>query len=107
METKRNSKPGGIRHVPRRTCIACRRVQDKKELVRLVSSADGTTEADATWKKPGRGAYLCRDIRCWEEGLKGNRLNHALKTGITRENRAGLLEWIKDYLETDKQSGVH
>ena len=45
---------------------------------------------DPTGKKSGRGAYLCRQVTCWEEALKRNRLSKALRTVLTEESRAVL-----------------
>jgi uncharacterized protein len=104
METRENTNRNLMKHVPRRTCIACRKVQDKKDLVRLVCTADGNIEADIKGKKTGRGAYLCRTVECWEEGFRENRLEHAFKAGIGQENKDRLLNWIRDYLVgTDKK----
>ncbi len=67
------------KHIPQRTCIACRTVRPKRELVRIVRTATNQVEADATGKKAGRGAYLCRQRECWEEVLNSRgRLEHAL-----------------------------
>jgi len=68
-------------------------------MVRIVNTPDGRIEADASGKMSGRGAYLCKDVSCWEEGLKGSRLEHSLKTGINQENKNKLLNWIKEYLD--------
>jgi len=67
-------------------------------MIRLVDTPENIIEVDVNGKMPGRGAYLCKDIRCWEEGLKGSRLEHALQTGINQENKNRLLDWIKEYL---------
>ena len=67
-------------------------------MIRVVEVPDGRIEVDINGKKSGRGAYLCQDIRCWEEGLKGNRLEHALKSRIDQESKKSLLTWIKEYL---------
>src|SRR5512138_2153189 len=70
----------GSKHIPQRTCIACRTVRAKRELVRVVRTTENHVEADATGKKAGRGAYLCRQRDCWEAVLEGHgRLEHALK----------------------------
>jgi predicted RNA-binding protein YlxR (DUF448 family) len=50
--------------LPQRTCIACRQVREKKDLVRLVTTEDGIAEIDVLGKKPGRGAYLCPRKTC-------------------------------------------
>ncbi len=67
------------KHIPQRTCIACRTVRAKRELVRIVRTAGNRVEADATGKKAGRGAYLCRLRECWDIVLdRSGRLDHAL-----------------------------
>jgi len=55
------------KHVPERMCVACRRRRPKGELLRLLLTPAGV-EIDPTGKKPGRGAYVCKDSpECWEE----------------------------------------
>ena len=44
------------RHIPQRTCIACRKTGAKRELVRLVCDTEGGVDIDLTGKKSGRGA---------------------------------------------------
>lgn len=99
MTTRETTKRAAGKHVPRRTCIACRTVHDKKDLIRLVCDEDGNVEPDTGGKKAGRGAYLCRSIECWEAGCSRNRLENALKTRFTTENKERLLRWITSYLE--------
>jgi predicted RNA-binding protein YlxR (DUF448 family) len=67
-------------------------------LLRLVCLADGSVEVDPTGKKSGRGAYLCHSPACWEAGIKRGRLEHALRTTITPENREQLIEYGKELL---------
>ena len=83
------------KHVPQRTCLACRKVKPKRELVRLVRVTDGGIEIDPGGKKAGRGAYLCGLPECWDIGLKSGRLEHALKTILTGTNREQLGEYAK------------
>jgi len=78
------------RHVPQRTCVACRTTDAKRGLVRIVRTAAGTVEVDETGKKAGRGAYLCKTRECWDKALKGKVLEYALKTAITAEDKAAL-----------------
>ena len=85
-------------HGPQRTCIACRQAREKQELVRLVCGADGKVEVDTSGRRAGRGAYLCRVAECWEMGLKGNRLERALRTSLTLENREELARYERDHL---------
>jgi len=77
---------------PQRTCVTCRQVNTKHELVRLVRTADGSVEIDISGKKNGRGAYLCRLRECWETALKSGRLEHSLSIAIDREHRELLVK---------------
>ena len=82
-----------VKHIAQRTCLACRQVKAKRELIRLVRTADGTVEVDTDGKKAGRGAYLCRSRGCWETGLRGGRLEHSLKTTLKPDNREQLVSF--------------
>ena len=90
-----NPHPASIKHIPQRTCVACRKVKAKREMVRLVCSADGIVEVDTSGKKAGRGAYLCPTWECWEVGLKNGRLEHTLRTTLTQTNREQLVQYGK------------
>ncbi len=81
--------------MPERTCIACRQVNPKREMVRIVRTADEGIQIDEVGKKSGRGAYLCKTKKCWNEGLKGNRLEHVLRTSLTQEDK----QRLEDYRE--------
>jgi hypothetical protein len=56
-------------------------------------------EIDTTGKKTGRGAYLCPAVDCWETGLKSGRLEYALKTSLTQENREELIRLGQELLK--------
>lgn len=79
--------------------MACGKIKAKRELIRLVCNPDGNLEIDTSGKKTGRGAYICRDLACWESGLKGKRLEQALRSRITQDNRERLVKDAKDLLE--------
>ncbi len=49
---------------PLRTCIACREMKLKKEMLRVVRNAAGEITVDPTGKAPGRGAYVCNAEGC-------------------------------------------
>lgn len=87
---KRKPRP---KHIPQRTCIGCRDTKPKRELIRIVRSESGAVAIDSTGKRSGRGAYLCKVKRCWETGLKKERLDRALRTKITAENRGELAHY--------------
>jgi predicted RNA-binding protein YlxR (DUF448 family) len=71
---------------PQRSCVACRQIKAKREMVRLFRTQGGEVEIDISGKQEGRGAYLCRDWACWETALKGKQLEYALKLKIDHEN---------------------
>jgi predicted RNA-binding protein YlxR (DUF448 family) len=95
------------KHVPERTCIVCRQKRPKWEMVRIVRTPQGTLEIDNRGKKAGRGAYLCRTKDCWEAGLAKKKLEYALKTEISSEQRAELVEYSKTLPPSGKEVVRH
>ena len=81
------------KHVPQRTCVGCGTIRPKREMVRIVRTPDQGVKIDESGKASGRGAYLCRERKCWEKALSEKRLEHALKTGVSKEERETLLEF--------------
>ena len=67
---------------PIRTCVSCRSSSAKKELIRIVRSADGEVCIDSSGKMPGRGAYLCGAKECLTRAVKANKLGRALRCDI-------------------------
>ncbi len=82
-----------VKHVPQRTCVGCRDVLPKRQMVRIVRTTEGA-QVDPTGKLAGRGAYLHDRRECWERGMRGG-LAHALKTVLTEDDRARLEEFMK------------
>lgn len=85
--------PPSERKLPQRTCIACRSTSDKRGFVRIVRLPAGSVEIDLTGKKQGRGAYLCPNPECWEQALKKGRVESALKTKLSQDDRLRLAEF--------------
>jgi predicted RNA-binding protein YlxR (DUF448 family) len=96
MKTITSARSTTKRPIAQRTCVACRQVRDKRELLRLVRTREGSIEVDSAGKREGRGAYVCPTAICWEKALKGRQLEHALRSRLTRENREQLIEHGKD-----------
>src|SRR3970040_757292 len=88
----KKTAPRRIRRIPQRTCVACRQVQAKGTLVRLVRTPDGVFP-DPQGKRPGRGAYLHNLPECWETGLAGS-LAHASRTALTEADQKRLREFF-------------
>lgn len=78
------------KHVPLRSCIACRQRYPKRELIRVIRTPERKVEIDPTGKRPGRGAYLCRKGQCWEVALQPQRLSQALKCAVSPDEAAAL-----------------
>ena len=89
------------KHVPIRTCIACRQEAGKRELVRVVRTPSGSVQVDPTGKLAGRGAYVCRARACWEQALQGHRLSTALKTNLSADSLAALQAYAATLPESD------
>lgn len=68
-----------------RMCIACRVMQDKKNLIRIVRSPEGDITLDYTGKKNGRGAYICNNISCIEKCEKQKLIHKSFKTDAGNE----------------------
>lgn len=81
------------KHIPQRTCVACRSVRPKRELTRLVRTPEGEVVVDETGKQSGRGAYLCPTADCWETALAKGALDRALRTKLTDETKARLQDY--------------
>jgi uncharacterized protein len=65
----------------------------------LVCTENGIAQIDVSGKQPGRGAYLCASRACWEQMLKKDRLEYALRTKLTADNRQALLQYSFDISE--------
>lgn len=83
-------QPVRRRHVPQRSCVACRRTDSKRELIRIVRTPQQGVQIDPTGKLAGRGAYLCKARGCWQKALKSSALNRALKTMLTDDELAAM-----------------
>ncbi len=79
-----------IRKIPMRKCVGCNTSKDKRELIRVVKNAEGEISIDTTGKKPGRGAYICKDVNCLKLAKKGKKLDRAFETTISDEIYARL-----------------
>lgn len=84
------------KHIPQRTCVACRTTGSKRDFIRIVRTPEGTIEIDETGKKNGRGAYLCRKKVCWEKALEQGILQRALRTQISADVEEQLRAFLDD-----------
>ena len=71
--------------IPMRQCTGCREMKNKKEMIRVLKTAEDETVLDATGKKNGRGAYICFSRECLEKAKKNHGLERSLKAAIPDE----------------------
>lgn len=80
-------------------CTACRENKLKKELVRVVRTADGEISVDLTGRKPGRGAYICPTRECFMKAKKQKSFERAFGCQIEDNVFEKLLTEIENKLE--------
>lgn len=90
------------KHVPERTCVACRRKDAKREYVRLVRTPERTVEVDPSGKANGRGAYLCRRRSCWNDALSSGAIDRALNVTLDAGDRERLREYARTHFPPDE-----
>ena len=76
--------------IPMRMCVGCREMKPKRELIRVVRAPDGSLSMDPVGKKPGRGAYVCRQEACLTRAIKQKQLERQLEVRMTEEVAAAL-----------------
>lgn len=80
----------GKRKMPVRQCVGCQEMKSKKEMLRVLKTAEGKIILDATGRKNGRGAYLCFSKECLKKARKNRGLERSLKISIPSEVYDGL-----------------
>ena len=73
------------RKVPERQCLGCNAHKPKRELLRVVRTPEGEIVLDFTGKKSGRGAYICRDVKCLRRARKSRRIENSLQVSIPEQ----------------------
>ncbi len=69
--------------IPMRQCTGCREMKPKKEMIRVLKTADNQLLVDKTGKLNGRGAYICNRPECLEKAISSRGLSHSLKFNLT------------------------
>jgi uncharacterized protein len=67
------------RSSPLRTCIGCGRKAPKAELLRFVAREGALVPGPL---EPGRGAYTCRRLACFERAASRKAFNRTLKRTV-------------------------
>jgi predicted RNA-binding protein YlxR (DUF448 family) len=73
---------------PVRSCIGCGRKAPQSELLRFVAK-DGVLVPGRT--EPGRGAYTCRRLSCFERAVARRAFNRTLRRNVRVEQKLASL----------------
>ena len=68
--------------IPLRQCVGCGEMKNKKEMIRVLKTTEDEICLDATGKKNGRGAYICRSRECLQKACKNEGLERSFKMSI-------------------------
>ena len=68
--------------IPMRQCIGCGEMKNKREMMRVLKTAENEIILDITGRKNGRGAYLCKSKECLEKARKCKGLDRSFKMSI-------------------------
>ena len=71
--------------IPMRQCIGCGEMKPKKEMLRVIKTAEEEIILDTTGRKNGRGAYLCPNSECLKKAIKGKGLERSFKMSIPKD----------------------
>ncbi|MCM1540617.1 MAG: YlxR family protein [Blautia sp.] len=71
--------------IPLRQCVGCGEMKGKKDMVRILKTAENEICLDATGKKNGRGAYICRNRGCLVQARRNKGLERSFKMSIPSE----------------------
>lgn len=84
---------------PMRMCVGCHEMREKRDMIRVLKTSDGTFCIDAAGRKNGRGAYLCKNPECLALAVRNHGLERSFKTGIPPEIVAKLTEEMSTVAE--------
>ena len=73
------------RKIPQRQCLGCNEHKPKAELLRVVRDPEGNVSLDFTGKSSGRGAYICRSLKCLQRARRSQRIEKNLECAIPDE----------------------
>ncbi len=83
--------------IPQRQCMGCRERKDKRSMLRIVRTTEGSVTLDFSGKLNGRGAYICPDPECLKKARKTKALERALETPIPEEVYGRLEKELEGY----------
>ena len=88
-----------------RQCVGCGEMKDKKEMMRVLKSADGPILLDMSGRKNGRGAYICPNAECLKRAKKSKGLERSFKMKIADEIYDSLTKEIGIFEKSVRNAG--
>ena len=71
-----------MKKIPMRTCVVTREKCEKRDLIRVVRTPEGSVIIDEIGKSNGRGAYLKKDVNVINKAKQSNILGKQLAIDI-------------------------
>ena len=90
MKRMENKK---AKHIPMRMCAGCRGMKEKRELIRIVAADEGLV-IDQSYRKTGRGAYLCKNADCILTAQKRKALSKQLNRQVSEDFYKELIDYV-------------
>ena len=88
--------------IPLRQCVGCGEMKNKKEMIRVLKTEEEGFILDATGKKNGRGAYVCKNPECLKKAKKTKGLDRSFKLSVPDEVYDSLTKEIET-LESESE----
>ena len=88
-----------VRKIPMRQCMGCNEHKPKAELLRVVRDPEGGISLDFVGKKSGRGAYVCKDVKCLKRARKSRRIDKTLDCEIPDSVYDAMEQELEDHAE--------
>ena len=86
--------------IPLRQCVGCNEMKSKKEMLRVLKTAEEEVILDATGKLNGRGAYLCKNEECLKKAIKQKGIERSFKMSI---DKAVYEKLEKEFLDIESE----
>ena len=81
--------------IPQRQCLGCQLMKNKKDMIRVLHTAEDEFIIDSTGKKNGRGAYVCPNSECLTKAIRNKGLERSFKQPIPQEVYDSLQKELK------------
>ena len=74
-----------VKKIPMRKCVGCQEMKSKREMIRILKTESEGIILDATGKKNGRGAYICRSGECLEKAIRNHGILPEIYDSLKKE----------------------